>query len=120
MTEGELHKKAVIRLIELLLEKGFQVEKDMQWKTGDPERVLAYYPDVVATKTIVVEVNGKVGHSSKRSYENEQNAKAYFERLGIKMYTYSPQELVGNGWKDSKGRKHTPHKDEELFADWGL
>lgn len=111
------------RLAEYFRVKGFEVEKDKEWRIqygAYGSRVSSYYPDVTATRTIVVEVNGPVGHSSQRSYYNELNQRAFFENQGIGFYTYSPQEIVGKGWIDSKGKRHRPHKPTELFQDWSL
>ena len=124
MTEGSQHIAAVERLTELLQKKGFNVSKDMAWPVrvidDDNDRVEWYYPDVTATRTLVIEVNGKVGHSSQRSYQNELNQKAFFENKNIKFYTYAPTEISGRGWIDSKGKRHTIHSNIELYSDWNL
>lgn len=117
--EGDQHAAAVFRIMQLLHRKGAKVKKDKQHIVGS-DRVKAYFPDVTATwPGIVVEINGPVGHSSKRSYDNEQNQKKFFNEQNIKFFTYAPTEIVG-GWTDSKGRKHKPHSDDELYADWEL
>lgn len=120
MTEGPKHHKATERLAKLLIDKGFAIDFDKRWGVPDNDRVSDYYPDLTATLTFVFEVNGNVGHSSKRSFDNEQNQKKWFEGMGVRFFVYSPSELVGNGWIDSKGHKHKPHADKELYADWGL
>ena len=119
--EGDQHAAAVLRIMQLLHAKGARVKKDMEHAVKNSDRVQAYFPDVTATwPGIVVEINGPVGHSSKRSYENELNQKKFFENQGIKFFTYSPTEIAGKGWTDSKGKRHKPHTDELLYADWGL
>jgi hypothetical protein len=118
--EGDQHAAAILRIMQLLHAKGARVQKDKQWYVGE-ERVKEYYPDVSAYwSDIVVEINGPVGHSSKRSHENELNQKNWFKKQGIKFFTYSPTEIAGRGWIDSKGKRHKPHTDEELYQDWGL
>lgn len=118
--EGDQHANAVLRIMQLLYAKGARVKKD-QKHTVNSDRVEAYFPDVTATwSPIVIEINGPVGHSSKRSYENELNQKKFFEDQGIKFFTYAPTEIAGKGWIDSKGKRHYPHTDQDLYADWGL
>lgn len=121
--EGDQHAAAVLRIMALLYARGAKVRKDMEHKVRKKksDRVQAYYPDVTAFwHPIVVEINGPVGHSSKRSYENELNQKKFFKAQGIKFFTYAPTEIIGRGWLDSKGRRHKPHSDSDLYADWGL
>ena len=120
MTEGKKHHKAALRLCKLLTAKGFVVEFDKQWQVQDNDRISAYYPDITATRTIVIEVNGSVGHSSKRSFENEKNQIRWFENQGINFFAYSPDELVGRGWMDYSMRIHKPHKDSLLYEEWKL
>lgn len=120
MTEGKKHHQAAERLAKLLMSRGFKVEFDRIWKVNDNDRVTGYFPDITATLTLTFEINGNVGHSSKRSFENELNQKAFIEKQGAKFFAYSPGELVGKGWTDSKGNKHNVHKDSELYEDWGL
>ena len=118
--EGDQHAAAVRRIIRLLEKKSAKVDKDKPWYVGDG-RVKVYYPDVSAEwSRIIVEINGPVGHSSKRSHENELNQKAFFKEQGVKFFTYAPTEIAGRGWIDSKGKRHKPHSDDELYADWGL
>lgn len=120
MTEGDLHKKAVRKLAKYLRAKGYKVETDKNWGVKSGDRVSNYYPDITATKTIVIEVNGNVGHSSKRSYDNELNQKQFFELQDIHLHVYSPEEITGKGWTDSKGNKHRPHKPAEFYDDWKI
>lgn len=122
MTEGEgdQHAAAVERIMKLLNKSGAHVYKDKRHDVND-ERVQAYYPDVTAEwSPIIIEINGPVGHSSKRSHDNELNQKAFFENKGAKFFTYSPTEIAGRGWIDSKGKRHKVHTDAELLADWGI
>lgn len=118
--EGDQHAAAVQRIMTLLMKRGATVYKDKKHVVNG-DRVDAYYPDITAEwAPIIIEVNGHVGHSSKLSYDNEQNQKAFFESIGSKFFTYSPTEIAGRGWINSKGKRHTIHTDAELLADWGL
>lgn len=117
--EGDQHAAAILRIMQLLHKKGARVQKDREWPVGG-ERVKKYFPDVTALwPGIVVEING-YGHKSKRSHENELNQKAWFNNQGIKFFSYAPTDLVGRGYVDSKGRRHKPLTDEDLYQDWGL
>ena len=118
--EGDQHIAAASRIISLLEKKGARVYKDKKHDVNG-DRVDAYFPDITATwPPIIIEINGKIGHSSKRSHDNELNQKAFFESKGAKFFTYSPTEIAGRGWTDSKGKRHKVHTDAELLADWGL
>ena len=125
MTEGDKHVAAVNRLITLLRTNGFVVYKDMrvvvETTRQQDTRADTYYPDVMAFKPYAaIEVNGNVGHSSKRSYDNEQIQKQQFEAHDIKFFAYSPEELAGRGYTNSKGKRHKPHKDDLLLQEWGI
>ncbi len=111
------HVNAQYRLVEILEAHGYLVIHDIPYvlqtkRFGN----ITYYPDVYASgkREIWIEVDGKVGHSSSRSYDNRETRKRECNRRGIEFYEFSTGEIVG-GYRDSKGKKHKPHSSEFLI-----
>jgi hypothetical protein len=96
---------------------GFVVDYD-EFYVMDTDRFgeVPYHPDVRGVKgkrEIVIEVDGKVGHSSQRSHNNRETEKREYKKRVIEFYEFSTGEIVG-GWKDSNGHKHIPWSDAIL------
>lgn len=96
--EGTSHQKAKKRLYNLIAATG---PKLIEQEYVYPNPLNEGYPwrfDVYAEfwdgRKIAVEVDGKVGHTSRRSFEKRQLKKLYLKDFGIELYGFPTQWIV--------------------------
>jgi hypothetical protein len=97
--EGNPHMKAKQRLYDLIKSIGPKlIEKEHEF----PNPLDANFPfrfDIYAElwdgRKLAVEVDGKIGHTSKRSHQKRQAKKEYLKLHGIELYGFPTKWVVG-------------------------
>ena len=112
--ESHYHQRAKQRLYDLVKEAGAETVQ-MEYVYGNPFQ--PDYPwkfDVYAEfrdgRKIAIEIDGKVGHTSKRSHQKRQAKKDYLADRGIELYAFPTK------WVRSKAEL----PDELFLEEMGL
>ena len=99
--ESQQHFNAKLRLKDLLLKctpPPDYIVDEYEYPNEQPGK-WPYRFDVFASwdsgLKIAIEVDGKVGHYSPRSYKKREHRAAYLRSKGIELYGYPTQWLVG-------------------------
>jgi hypothetical protein len=97
--EGTSHQKAKKRLYNLIAATGPKlIEQEYVYTNSiDPEYPWRFdlYAEFWNGRKIAVEVDGKVGHSSRRSYEKRRAKKLYLKTYGIELYGFPTKWIIG-------------------------
>ena len=97
--EGNMHQRAKQRLYNLISSIGPKtIEKEHEF----PNPIDPAFPwrfDIFAElwdgRRIAIEVDGKIGHTSKRSHEKRQAKTAYLKLHGIELFSFPTKWLQG-------------------------
>jgi hypothetical protein len=97
--EGSSHQRAKQRLYNLINSIGPKlVEKEHEF----PNPLDANFPfrfDIYAElwngRKLAIEVDGKIGHTSKRSHQKRQIKKEYLKLHGIELYGFPTKWIIG-------------------------
>ena len=122
MVNGPDHIEGQEFFIKLLEEYGYECKTDFPFRTGT--RVEKYYFDVYAEKsncngwfyisktialpiwnmfdTIVIEVDGKIGYSTKRAYYNRQVKKEFCRQHDFRFFEFPTNWIVGENKLDKE------------------
>ena len=138
MVNGKDHIAAQDKLIELFLCYDYNAYRDFEYKTGS-DRASKYFFDVYAIKyeikgwfyfqhialpifsfhdVIVVEIDGSVGHSTKKAFANRKIKKQFCKEKGIRFFEFPTKWLVGRKAVslDFLARKEFKLIDQVLFT----
>ena len=97
--EGTSHQKAKKRLYDLIAATGPRIIEQEYIYTNslDPEFPWRFdvYAELWDGRKIGIEVDGKVGHTSKRSFEKRQAKTYYLASQGIELYGWPTKWIQG-------------------------
>lgn len=77
----------------------------------------------VKYQRIGIEIIGpsRKGHNNKHQLDrDEARLKQIHDYYNIPIYSYSCHEVVGNGYKDARGKNHPCHRERDYFRWWGI
>ena len=97
--ESMLHKRAKARLREIVstVKPRILVEEYQYPNPFSPDYPWRFdvYAELYNDRKIAIEVDGKIGHTSKRSFEKRQQKILYLKTQNIELYAFPPQWVVG-------------------------
>ena len=97
--EGNLHQRAKQRLYDLINATGPKtIEKEYEY----PNPFNAQFPwrfdlfcELWDGRKLAIELDGKVGHTSKRSHEKRRAKTTYLKTMGIELYGFPTKWVQG-------------------------
>jgi hypothetical protein len=99
--ESHYHQRAKQRLYDLIINASHPQRIAMEYVYGNPFN--PEYPwkfDVYAElrdgRKIAIEIDGKIGHTSKRSHQKRQAKKEYLADRGIELYAFPTKWVISS------------------------
>ena len=97
--EGTPHQRAKKRIYDLINATGPRtIGKEYQYPNPfSPDFPWRFdvYAELQDGRKIAIEIDGKIGHTSKRSHQKRQAKKEYLEAVGIELYSFPTKWVAG-------------------------